>query len=294
MSILSLFAAAVFAAETVLSPVPESVLFAPTPPPVKPTISFGALPLPTPSPSPIPAVPVVLGVTTEQPVARRTKQSSVRIAVLGDSMVDTLGPGVPHLASELKKIYPATAFTITNHGVGAENIDSGLRRIGTGYTYLGEHRSSVADGQPDLVVVESFGYNPYPYDAGALETHWLALSAIVDELRSRIPGVKIVIAATVAPNWDTFGDGAAGLAFSPADKRQRVDNIRRYLDSTVKFAQSQNLPLADAFHPSLSADGNGKVEYINGGDHIHPSDAGKQLFAQTVTRAIVEGRLLEL
>jgi lysophospholipase L1-like esterase len=214
------------------------------------------------------------------------------IAVLGDSMVDTLGPGVPHLVTELKKTYPDTTFTVLNHGVGAENIDSGLRRITSSYTYLGESRPSVVSQNPDVVVVESFGYNPYTFDAGALETHWLALSAIVDTLR--VQGeAKVVIAATIAPNWDVFGDGAAGLSFSPTDKHQRVDVIRKYLDSTVKFAQSQGLPLADAFHPSLTNDGNGNLVYINAGDHIHYSDAGRALFARVVAQAIVANRLLE-
>lgn len=291
MGILSLFSVAVFAAETILSPVPESVLLPPPPPPTKPSMSFGALPTPSPTPTPI---PVILGASIEKPSTRTTRKPNVTIAVIGDSMVDTLGPGVPHLATAMRKIYPATAFTIYNHGVGAENIDSSFSRVTSGYSYLGEARPSLASQQPDVVVVESFGYNPYSFDEGALEKHWLAMATLVDILRTYIPDVKIVIAATIAPNWDVFGDGAAGLSFDPEGKRQKVSTIRKYLDNAVKFAQSQNLPLADAFHPSLTADGNGKLQYINGGDHIHYSDAGRELFAQKVTQAIVGSRLLEL
>jgi lysophospholipase L1-like esterase len=121
----------------------------------------------------------------------------------------------------------------------------------------------------------------------------MQLATIVDILKAKLPGVKIIIAATIAPNSTVFGDGAAGLSFSPQDKIERTTVIKQYLDSTVKFARSQQLPLADAYHPSLDANGNGKLTYINGGDHIHYSDAGRTFFAQKIADAIVANHLLE-
>lgn len=289
MGILSLFSIAVFAAEAILSPVPDSVLWTP-PPPTKPAISFGEIPVPTPTPSPS---PVVLGVSTPAQPTRTTKKTHITIAVLGDSMVNTLGPGVPDLREELNTIYPQTSFTVLNYGVGAENIDSGLTRITSNYTYLGEEKPSIVSQAPDLVVVESFGYNPYSFDEGALTRHWLALAALVDAIRTNLPNTEIVMAATIAPNWDTFGDGAAGLSFDPVGKRQKVETIKTYLENTAKFAASQKLPFADAFHPTLTSEGNGKLSYINAGDHIHPSGEGRALFGRVVAATIVSNRLLE-
>ncbi len=289
MGILSLFSIAVFAAETILSPVPESVLNA-TPPPPKPALSFGQIPIPTPTPTPMPQV---LGVSAAPTPIKTTKKPNLTIAVLGDSMVDTLGPGVPDLAHELTTIYPGTTFSILNYGVGGENIDSGLPRITSNYTYLGEGKPSIVSQAPDLIVVESFGYNPYSFDEGALTRHWLALAAIVDAIKTHLPNTHIVIAATIAPNWDTFGDGAAGLSFDPVGKRQKVENIKTYLENTIKFAAGERIPLADAFHPTLTADGNGKLVYINGGDHIHPSEQGRALFGRVVAATIVANKLLE-
>ena len=272
MNLLSIFSIAIFAAEGIISPIPEdipstTIVFN------KPSTSFGQLP-----------TPEVLGASAEpEPTPPVTRKSSYTIAVLGDSMVDTLGPGVPHLASALKQTFPQTEFTIYNYGVGGTNIDYGLQRLTSDYLYLDSPVPALVNRHPDIVVVESFGYNPYSFDEGALDKHWLALAKIVDTLKSRIPNVKIVIAATIAPDATTFGDGSAGLSFTPEDKRKRTDVIKQYLDSTVRFAQSQNLPLADAYHPTLNA----PAKYINGGDHIHPSEEGKQLFAQKVTDAIL-------
>jgi lysophospholipase L1-like esterase len=208
-------------------------------------------------------------------------------------MMDTMGPDAPALKSLLTKTFPGTQFTIKNYGVGGTNIDYGIERITNAYTYLGNSIPALSSIRPDIVVIESFGYNPFSFDTGAIDKHWLSLAKAVDTVKATIPNVRIVIGSTIAPNWNVFGDGAPGVAFGAEDKKQRVENIKRYLENAVKFAKSQNLPLADAYHPSLDSSGNGKLTYINPGDHIHYSDAGRQLFAQKITSAIVSNRLLE-
>ncbi|MBI5619882.1 SGNH/GDSL hydrolase family protein [Candidatus Gottesmanbacteria bacterium] len=289
--LFSLFAGVVLATEGALSPLADDALVAP---PQAPTITFGQL-----TTSFVPAGEV-LGAATEPqptpiptPTPRPTRKKTFTIAILGDSMIDTLGPDVPALKSKLSSLYPGINFQLLNYGVGGTNIDYGIERLTGNYTYLGEQKPPLVSQKPDIVVIESFGYNPYSFDEGALDKHWLAMAKIVDTLRANIPGVKIIVAATIAPDAKTFGDGAAGVSFSAEDKWKRVDVIKKYLDNAVRFAKSQGLPLADAFHPSLGSDGNGKETYINQGDHIHYSDAGRNLMAQKITDAITANRLLE-
>ncbi len=284
MSLLSFFAIVVLAAETVISPIPDDIEFTP-----QPSLSFGTLATPPPS---------VLGTMTETtptptPVTYRARSKHYTIALLGDSMIDTLGPAVPNLKNKLSALYPQTKFTILNYGVGGTNIDYGVERLTTEYSYLGKTIPPLLSVSPDVVVIESFGYNPYTFEEGALEKHWLQLARIVDSVKAKNPGVKIIIASTIAPNSKTFGDGAPGLSFSPDDKLKRTNIIKGYLDSTVKFAQSQRLPLADAYHASMDKNGDGSLTYINGGDHIHYSGAGRDLFAQKVADAIIQNKLLE-
>lgn len=293
MNLLSLFSIVVFAAETILSPLPDEQPFA-TQNISKPTMTFAQLP-----------VPEVLSATIEepQPLAkqdlapqetpspRHARKDAYTIAVIGDSMVDTLGPGVPHLAAELKRIYHNTSFTILNYGVGGTNIDYGLERLLSTYQYLGTNIPALVSTYPDLVVIESFGYNPYIVDEGALDRHWLQLSHMVDTLRAYVPGVKIVIAATIAPDAKTFGDGA--LAWDSEGKTRKTTTIKSYLENAVRFALSQHLPLADAYHPSRDGNGDGKEEFINQGDHIHYSDQGREFFSQKIADTIVNNKLLE-
>lgn len=227
------------------------------------------------------------------PEIRATKKQEVTVALLGDSMIDTLGADLRLVQDELKRIYPDTKFTLYNYGVGGENIVSGLERITRSTQYLGIDRPPLVSLYPDIVIVESFAYNPFPFETGALDQHWLSLAYIVDILKANIPETKIVIAATIAPNTDVFGENAPGLAFDPEDKRRRSATIQTYLENTIRFAQSQQLPIADVYHSSLDSHGNGKLQYINPGDHIHYSDAGRQLFARIVAETIVNHKLLE-
>jgi hypothetical protein len=296
MSLLSLFATVVVAAELVISPLADSVPIQQPAIPNQPSMSFGTLGNVTPTPTLavlIAPTPLQTATPSPTPVTYQARKKHYAVALLGDSMIDTLGPDAPHLKNKLTALFPGTSFTILNYGVGATNIDYGIERLTTAYTYLGKEIPSLLSQSPDVVVVESFGYNPYSFDTGAIDKHWLALATIVNTLKTRIPGVKIIIAATIAPNSKTFGDGAAGLSFSATDKWQRTQTIKQYLDSTVKFAKSQGLPLADAYHASLDKNGDGILTYINGGDHIHYSDAGKSLFAQKVTDTIVANHILE-
>jgi lysophospholipase L1-like esterase len=302
--ILSLFASVVIAAESILSPLADDFKLLPkaTPTIVQPRVSFGSLVGPTFAPLPTPATSAaVLGLTTSPtPTATptpaltyQTRKPHYAIALIGDSMVDTLGPDVPHLKRKLLALFPNTTFTILNYGVGASNIDLGVERLTNSYTYLGKPMPSLVSQAPDIVIVESFGYNPYPFEAGALEKHWLQMANIVHILRERLPSVQVMMAATIAPNSQLFGDGAPGIAFSAKDKQERTKTIKQYLDSTVKFAESQGLPIANAFHPSLMANGDGNSLYINGGDHIHYSEAGRELMAQKIAETIVSERLLQ-
>ena len=307
--LLSLFTITVLAAESLISPIPATSEI-----PVvvqrvteKPSAGFGSLtsfrvenattPITTPSPSPVLTVQPATNARNDSlcsscEAGRQTKKKQYTIALLGDSMIDTLGPEAPHLKGKLSAIYPGATITIKNFGVGGTNIEYGIERLRNSYAYLGVQIPSVVSTRPDLIVVESFGYNPFSFDTGALNKHWLSLATIVDIIRSSLPGTKILIAATIAPNRDVFGDGAPGLSFSSEDKVKRTENIKRYLENTVKFARGEHIPLADVYHASLDGNGNGKLQYINGGDHIHYSDAGRALFAQKVSEAIASNNLL--
>ncbi len=279
MNILSFLTFSIFAAESLISPL-TSEYQTPIQEIAKPDVSFSELIIPTPEPT---TTPIPTPSLSPTPTPRTTRKSTVTIALLGDSMMDTLGPNAPHLGAALKKTYSGTTFVIKNFGVGGTPIDSGIGRIPT-----------LASTNPDVVILESFAYNVSgTTNQGEIDRHWLKLAQAVDTIRNNLPNAKIVIAATIAPNTTRFGDGAPGIAFSLKDKQERTDMIKKYLETTVKFAKSEHLPLANAYNASVDSTGNGKLMYINNGDHIHYSDAGRLLMGSKMAQAMIVNKLLE-
>ena len=235
--------------------------------------------------------PQVLGAETENPEAALDSEneaspsgkSHYTVAVLGDSMVDTLGPDLPHMVKALKERFPLVTFTLLNYGAGATNIESGLSRLTNDYDYLGVHKPAVLSQNPDIIVIESFAYNHWEGTQSDLDRQWIAIAGVIETIKIRNPSTKIVLAATIAPFCATYTDGSANL---PLERKfSECQTVMKYLQNLVNFATSQNYPLADAYHASLNGT-EGNPKYINQSDHIHPSDSGKQLFAEKVSQAI--------
>lgn len=235
--------------------------------------------------TPLPlSAPTVLGIAT-------STTGSFTIAILGDSMIDTLGAGIPALRKSLSRIYPHINFKILNYGYGASDIDFGLFRLNNGYDYQGSHHPSLISQKPDLVIVESFAYNNFGNSQSSIDRHWLSLGAITTTLRQNLPQAKILLAATITPNSIIFGNGVKDLHLSSVEKIEKTNTIKLYLQNLIHFATSQNFPLADAHHPSLRND-EGMKEYISS-DGIHPSFAGATLFADTIASAISKYKIID-
>lgn len=255
------------------------------------------------------APPQVLGVSTNIPSPVPTSAATptpipatlpaiggdgrtVTIAVLGDSMIDTLGPGLPALQKALAAQYPGLKLNILNYGYGASNIEQAEDRLIHDYAYNGNHFNSLLSQSPDIIVIESFAYNNFGNTENGFDRQWTALGSLTGTIKQKLPAAKIVIAATLAPNSITFGNGAPNVHFSALDKVEKTSTIKLYLENAINFANSEHYPLADAFHPSLvGTDGNSS--YINTTDHIHPSPAGAQFFSQILANTIINNHLLD-
>lgn len=219
-----------------------------------------------------------------------TQSGKITVSVVGDSMIDTLQRELPQLKTLLAQAYPNIEFKLYNHGVGASDIESGLLRLTNSYTYLDTNYPSVISQNPDIIVIESFAYNPWSNSKGDLDRQWLTIAKMIDTIKAQLPNTKIVLAATLAPNSKTFGDGS--INFDDGAKQAKVQTIRSYLQNMVNFASSQNLPLADAYHASLNEQGEGDRKFIDAQGNIHPSGPGGYLFSQKVVDAIIENNLI--
>lgn len=224
----------------------------------------------------------VLGLQTE----RKKQKQKIKVAVLGDSMVDVLEPGMPYLEEKLETYFFAHDFDIYNCGVGSSDMEYALERLTNSYEYKEMQFPPVLSLNPDVLVIESFAYNNFGYGQEGLDKQWLLIAQMIDRVREVSPSTRIILATTVGPNSKIYGDGISGIHWNQAQKLIKAETVRKYLDNMVNFADSQGYPIADTYHASIDVAGEGRPVYINSDDNLHPSRNGKELFCNQVFKEI--------
>ncbi len=213
-------------------------------------------------------------------------EKTITIALLGDSMIDTLGNKFSHLYTQLRSDYPKYEFQLLNYGVGASQLDYAIERLTNNYTYLDKKMPALITTNPDIIVIESFAYNNYGNKKENIDKYHSDLDSLIQSIHTNLPQTKIVLFASIAPNSQIFADGVEGLNFSLQEKKQKTDTIKHYQEIFISYANNNKLLLANAFTPSKDANGEGQIKYINPDDHIHYSASGKQFVSAIIVQSI--------
>lgn len=213
----------------------------------------------------------------------------VNLALVGDSMIDTLSENI--CLSSLQKYFPASKFNLLKYGYGSSTIESATKRLSENTIYLDKENPALLSLDLDIIVIESFAYNNFGNSQKGIERHSQALKEIIDLIKEKSPNIKIVLASTIAPDSISFASGIKNMHFSALDKIEKTNTIKLYLQNLINFAYKNNLPLSDAFHPSLFGQ-NGLDEFIDPIDHLHPSDLGSELFCDTLGKSLKDNQLM--
>src|SRR3989344_7531054 len=89
-----------------------------------------------------------------------TISRAYRTMLVGDSMVDSLGLNANLLRQHLIEYYPDHEFVNYNYGFGATSIETLPDRLNKGSIYLDQNYLAILSQGFDLIIIESFGYNP--------------------------------------------------------------------------------------------------------------------------------------
>jgi len=206
-----------------------------------------------------------------------------KIAVFGDSMVDTMGENMDYLQRSLKKKYLETGFLLYNYGTGSQNITDGLNRFNNPFSYQTRNFPSISELQPDVLIIASFAYNPFlPHDR---ERHQAILEQLVNEAKKL--NTKVYLLAEIAPLKRDFGKGINGVNWDDNTSYEHATHIIENLENTYSVAKTTNVSLIDAFSPSqINSEKEGNKEYVNPDDGIHPSAVGHQFMADLIASVI--------
>lgn len=238
----------------------------------------------TPTQAMVAIQPPAVTVATEPtatPTPPVTKKKEYKIAVIGDSMVDTMGERLEYFEHALKKKYPNANFTLYNYGIGSQNVEDGLGRFDKPFKYKDRDYPAVADIKPDIIVVGSFAYNPFtPHDR---DKHWLTLTQMVQKAQQITPDVYML--AEIAPLTREFGKGPNGVNWDTATAVTHAAHIEQQLQNVIGLGLTLNVPVIDAYTPSKK-DNEGTKDYVSPGDGIHPSVKGHEFMAEIMVKSI--------
>lgn len=204
------------------------------------------------------------------------------IALIGDSLIDTMGENTDYLQTSLSQKYPGTEFKLYNYGIGGQNIEQGLDRFNQPFNYKTRNYPPLPELKPDILIIGSFSYNPFPQHDVA--KHDRLLQSMINQGR-QIPS-QVYVLAEIAPLKNNFGVGPGGVNW-PADRaKEQADHIIEQLQGTVKMAQMENVHLINVFEAS-KVDGNyGNPKFVSSNDGIHPSADGQVFTADIIAKSL--------
>lgn len=221
---------------------------------------------------------------TQQPQPPPLPKNTYSIAIIGDSMVDTMGERLEYLEHALKQAYPTTQFNLYNYGKGSENVIEGLARIDTAFTYKDRSYPALSVVKPDLIIVGSYAYNPLTaYDR---DMHWLKLAELIKKCGTITPHVYIL--AEIAPLREDFGRGPQGINWEESIRVAHSKKITEQLENAIGLSTSLKVPLINVYQASVTDEQyTVKREYVNTSDGIHPSVEGHMLTADEIVKTVV-------
>jgi len=239
----------------------------------------------TPSPEPTPY-------QTYSAPEIETKEVYI-IALLGDSMMEALGPLGGPFSEKLGNLYQNQDIIVDNYSVGSTNIlsiDERLRKeLSSGQWSF---KPLIQRDDIDLIVVGSFAYNPLSHITDrkeALETQNKALTDLMMTIEKEMPQTKVVFLSTIAPSKEFFGKS---LNLDPEKRLIQVQERKEYLANHIAFANKHSIPVIDVYHESLNENGDGNLEYINPDDFIHPSAVGVDVISSQMAEFIYDNNIL--
>ena len=225
------------------------------------------------------------------------KKEVYRIDMVGDSMTHALGIHGGKLSEYLNMLYQSIPghqhIIIDNYAIGSKNILDLHNQMTQKLTSDGLTLAPLVSMQPDVILIESFGYNPLSQfgliDGQKKQTQ--VLDDTMKFLKTTLPNTAIVFVATIAPNKETYAQNEnQGSAVS--DREAQAQERMAYIKNHMAYAASHNIPVIDIYDKSLTKDGDGNMTYINPTDHIHPSFAGIDFISHEIANFIYQSQIL--
>ena len=217
------------------------------------------------------------------------------IVMVGDSMTHALGPHGGTFSEFMNQKYKphGKGIVIDNYANPSTSILTINKAMNTKTTYWDATFEPLLAREFDLILIESFGYNPmsqFSLDVG-LKRQKEILDETMKNLQKAQPEARVMFVATIAPNKYKYA-----LPVDPdttlEDRTGVVNERMTYIKNHIDYAKEHNIPIVNIFEKSLNAEGDGDLKYINPHDYVHPSALGVDFIGQEITDYIYENQII--
>lgn len=217
------------------------------------------------------------------------------IFMVGDSMTLALGPHGGSFNRFINDLYKNDhkGFLIDNYARGSTNILSVNEELTQKTTYWDSTFEPLLSRDFDLILVESFGYNPLSQFGidGGIKKQTQALDELMKTLITTHPHSVIVFVATIAPSKENYAIKIL-LNIPVADRIKQAEERMAYINNHISYAKSHNIPIINIYEKSLNDQGDGNLKYINPDDYIHPSFEGVDFIGHEIANFIYTNQIL--
>ncbi len=223
------------------------------------------------------------------------QKSEYTIVMVGDSMTYALGPHGDKFYEYVNEKYKPSkkGIVIENYAAGSTSILSIHKAMTTKTTYWEWTFEPLLSRKFDLILIESFGYNPlsqFSLDVG-LKWQKETLDKTMKTLIKTHPEARIVFVATIAPSKAKYA-----LPVNPSttleERTAMVNERETFIKSHIAYAKEHNIPVINIYEKSLTPAGDGNLAYINPTDYIHPSAVGVEFISQQLTDFIYNNEII--
>lgn len=223
------------------------------------------------------------------------KKSTYTIFMVGDSMTLALGPHGGTFNQYINELYKKDNIyvLVDNYAKGSLNILSVNDELTKKTTYWDSTFEPLLQRDFDLILVESFGYNPLSslgVDEGIKKQNE-ALGELMKTLITTHPNAAIVYVATISPNKENYAKKIL-LNIPTEDRIKQAQERIAYIENHISYAKSHNIPVVNIYEKSLNAQRDGELRYINPDDLIHPSFEGVDFIGYELANFIYENQIL--
>ncbi len=226
------------------------------------------------------------------PLPVQTKDSkSYTIALIGDSMTEVMG-SADDLRKDLKSFYPDKEFGILNFGIGSTSILSVPDQLNEESKRGPETLPPILSTRPDVIILESFGNNPLSHmslDKG-LKKQKETLDQIVHIIKNKSPNTVLIFVATISPSKERYAEGVVNLLSE--QRKQWSEERIAYMKNHISYAKLHHIPLVNVYEESLDEKGDGRQDYLDAGNFIHPSRQGILFISQQIADVISKEKII--